>query len=89
VVRKPRTRDIVAKDLFGDDPEKPRSKWWWVLVAPGKVVLWLEYMYPERISGVFGSARRKKSPIIQVWYSIVFYMSFIFLLFMFIQGLLK
>ena len=81
MVKKPTGRDIWFKDLFGDDPQRPRSKWWWVFVGPGKIILWFEYMFPKRFSGVFGSARRKQSPIVQVSYSILFYIAVIFSVF--------
>lgn len=42
---------------------------------PGKVILWIEYMFPSRVSGVFGSARRRNVPLIQLLYSISFYIT--------------
>jgi hypothetical protein len=43
-----------------------RPAWWWVFFMPGKVILWIEYMFPRRIGGVFGSARRRNVPLIQI-----------------------
>jgi hypothetical protein len=40
---------------------------------PGKVILWIEYMFPRRLSGVFGSARRRNVPLLQMLYSLFFY----------------
>jgi hypothetical protein len=50
-----------------------RSTWWWIFVMPGKVMLWIEYMFPRRLGGVFGSARRRNVPLLQVLYSLCFY----------------
>jgi hypothetical protein len=52
-----------------------RSLWWWILLAPGKAILWLEYMFPERIVSVFGTARRRNVPLIQLLYSLYFYVA--------------
>ena len=51
-----------------------RSAWWWVLLMPGKVILWLDYMFPRRVSGVFGTARRRNVPLLQLLYSLYFYL---------------
>ena len=70
----PRWPNVVSKDLFREDHDITETPlWWWVLFAPGKILLWFEYMFPKRIGGVFGSARRIKSPILQVWYSLAIY----------------
>ena len=76
----PRSRDhdrwseAVSKDLFREDHDVAEEPlWWWILFTPGKMLLWLEYMFPTRIGGVFGSARRIRRPIIQIWYSLLFY----------------
>lgn len=51
-----------------------RPAWWWLLFMPGKVILWLEYMFPGRgVSAAFGTARRRNVPLIQVAYSLGFY----------------
>lgn len=68
--RKP---NIWAKDLLREDSVAGHSIWWWVFFLPGKIMLWFEYMFPRRLRGVFGTARRIKSPIVQVWYSLSFY----------------
>src|SRR5258708_941578 len=52
-----------------------RSVWWWIFVMPGRVILWFEYMFPESIRSVFGSARRRNIPLIQILYSIYFYVA--------------
>jgi hypothetical protein len=52
-----------------------RSGWWWILLAPGKAILWLEYMFPGRITNVFGTARRRNVPLIQLLYSLYFYVA--------------
>ncbi len=41
---------------------------------PGMVVLWIEYMFPRRVGGVFGSARRRNVPLLQILYSLYFYL---------------
>ena len=51
-----------------------RSAWWWIFLMPGKVILWIQYMFPDRIGGVFGSARRRNVPLLQLLYSLVFYL---------------
>ena len=54
----PKKWEVISKDLFGPDDGGPnRSLWWWLLIAPGKTVLGLEYMFPERLGEVFGSRR--------------------------------
>lgn len=49
------------------------SVWWWAFVLPGKAILWVQYMFPESFSGIFGSARRRDIPLIQILYSLIFY----------------
>jgi hypothetical protein len=63
-----------------------RSVWWWFLVMPGKVILWIEYMFPERITSVFGTARRRNIPLIQILYSLIFYLALIGLVFLLFAG---
>ena len=50
-----------------------RSAWWWMFLMPGKVMLWTDYMFPKRMGGVFGSARRRNVPLLQLLYSLYFY----------------
>ena len=64
-----------------------RAAWWWFLVMPGKVILWLEYMFPERISSVFGTARRRNVPLMQILYSLVFYVAVIGLALLFFANM--
>jgi hypothetical protein len=52
-----------------------RPAWWWIFFMPGKVILWFEYMFPRRLGGVFGSARRRNIPLLQVVYSIILYIA--------------
>jgi hypothetical protein len=59
------------------EPVSGRPHWWWFLVMPGKVILWLEFMFPERIASVFGTARRRNVPLMQVLYSLYFYLTVI------------
>jgi hypothetical protein len=59
-----------------------RSVWWWILLMPGKVILWLEYMFPERLASVFGTARRRNVPLIQLLYSLYFYAALVGLIFL-------
>ena len=40
---------------------------------PGTVVLWIEYMFPKRLGGAFGSARRRNVPFLRLMYSLAFY----------------
>jgi hypothetical protein len=64
--------EAATPKVDSSDPSG-RSAWWWIFFMPGKVILWIEYMFPERIVGVFGSARRRNVPLIQVQYSLYFY----------------
>jgi hypothetical protein len=59
-----------------DSHVSERSTLWWIFVMPGKVILWLEYMFPSRLVNAFGSARRRNVPLIQVLYSLTFYVFF-------------
>lgn len=60
-----------------------RPLWWWVFVMPGKVILWIQYMFPERLAGVFGSARRRNVQLIQILYSVYFYVGVVVLFIIF------
>ena len=55
-----------------------RPAWWWIFFMPGKIILWIEYMFPRQIVGVFGSARRRNVPLIQILYSVYFYLFVLF-----------
>jgi hypothetical protein len=70
---------IAAAALPARDNSIPsqRSSWWWVFLAPGKVILWLEYMWPGSVTGAFGGARRRNVPLIQILYSIYFYLALV------------
>lgn len=76
--------DRIAKASLPTEDESDvstRRAWWWIFFMPGKVILWLEYMFPSRIPGVFGSARRRNVPLLQIMYSIYFYVSVMFFIF--------
>jgi hypothetical protein len=75
-----RRPNIFLKDLLHSDREQERPLSWWLLFAPGKVVLWFAYMFPHGLGGVFGGARRINSPIVQVWYSLLVYLVLICIL---------
>ena len=62
--RQMRRQNIWFKDLLREDSGANRTVWWWLLIVPGKVILWFGYMSPRGLGGVFGSARRINSPII-------------------------
>lgn len=53
---------------------KDRSLYWWFLLMPGKMLLWLGYMFPGSLVSSIASARRKDVPIVQVLTSIVVYL---------------
>lgn len=55
-------------------PELKLDRWWkWVLL-PGVVILWFGYMFPDSgVRGAVVSARRARSPIMTVYYSLAFY----------------
>jgi hypothetical protein len=65
------------------DPSR-RPKLWWVFLMPGKVILWLEYMFPKSFTGVFGSARRRNVPLIQLTFSVYFYIALLVIVLSFI-----
>jgi hypothetical protein len=65
------------------DPSR-RPTWWWVFFMPGKVILWFEYMFPKRLTGVFGRARRRNVPLIQLTYSVHFYLALLVIVVSFI-----
>lgn len=62
------------------EPSK-RPLWWWLLFAPGKVMLWMDYMWPKRVTGIFGSARRRNVPLVEVLYSLYFYITLLAIIF--------
>ncbi len=45
---------------------------WKLFLLPGMIILWCSYMFPD--SGRTGAARRARSPIMTVMYSIAFYL---------------
>jgi len=65
----------AAMPKFDASDVSERSEWWWIFIMPGKIILWLEYMFPRRVGGVFGSARRRNVPLLQIVYSIGFYVA--------------
>lgn len=73
----------AAMPKFDDTKVSEGPLWWWIFVMPGKVILWIQYMFPERLVGVFGSARRRNVPLIQVLYSIYFYIGVMILIVIF------
>lgn len=47
-----------------------------IFLAPGRVILWLQYMFPQNgIRGVALSARHAKSPLMTWFYSIAFWVT--------------
>lgn len=72
--------DKVARSTAptADDSNiRERSAWWWIFFMPGKVILWIAYMFPNGVGGAFGSARRRNVPLLQVLYSLYFYFLFV------------
>jgi hypothetical protein len=63
----------LAMPRTDSDVVTQRPARWWIFFMPGKVILWIEYMFPRRISTVFGSARRRNIPLLQILYSLYFY----------------
>ena len=78
--------EIIVGDLFAPDDEEKHSVLWWVFRGPGKILLWIEYMFPDQIANAIGSARRRRSTIVQVWYSICFYIGVIVVVTMFVAA---
>jgi len=67
-----------AMPKIDDSDVSERRAWWWIFFMPGKVILWIEYIFPHKLGGVFGSARRRNVPLIQILYSVYFYLAVIF-----------
>jgi hypothetical protein len=65
----------AAMPIYDETEVSERLAWWWIFFMPGKVILWIEYMFPKGVGGAFGSARRRNVPLIQVLYSIGFYLA--------------
>jgi hypothetical protein len=65
----------AAMPKVDDSDVSDRRAWWWIFFMPGKVILWIEYMFPHKLGGVFGSARRRNVPLIQVLYSVYFHVA--------------
>ncbi len=47
---------------------------WLIVFMPGAVILWVQYMFPNNFATAIGSARRRKSRLVQFWYTITFYL---------------
>lgn len=75
-----------SKPVLDESHVSSRSSLWWFFIMPGKVILWIQYMFPERFAGVFGSARRRNVPMLQATYSVCFYAVIGFLLLGLIAG---
>ena len=82
-------RNIVSgqlgDEIFSPEETANSSILWIIFITPGKLILWFEYLFPHRVGDVFGSARRKKSPIIEMSYSITFYILLLSTLLFFIN----
>jgi hypothetical protein len=70
----------AATPKVDDSDVSQRSILWWFLVMPGKVILWIKYMFPGRVAEAFGTARRRNVLLLQVTYSIQFYLAVLILL---------
>lgn len=60
-------------------PLSQRSPAWWIFYMPGKVILWFGYMFPSSIVGSFAGVRQRNVPLIQLGYSILFYVVIAFI----------
>ena len=65
--------DAATPKIDKSQPTR-RSIWWWIFFAPGKMILWYQYLFPNSIVNAFGSARRRNVPLIQFAFSILFWM---------------
>lgn len=61
-------------DIRAPDKRESRGLLWIIFFMPGVVLLWLQYMFPKNFGAAIGSARRRKSRLIQFWYTITFYL---------------
>src|ERR1700743_3082734 len=77
----------AARPTIDSGNVSERSLWWWILLAPGKAILWLEYMFPRRVVRGFRPARRANVRLIQLLYSLYFYVAVLGLgLLLFVEG---
>ncbi len=67
-----RVSDLTERN---SEPLFPQGKsvLWWIFLAPGKVLLWFDFMYPETMSGAIGSGRRRRVPLSQFVATLAFY----------------
>jgi hypothetical protein len=79
----------AATPATDDSDVSRRPILWWLFFMPGKVILWIQYMFPERIVGVFGSSRRRNVPLIQLLYTIQFYIAVAVVIALFILAMQK
>ena len=63
----------AARPRVDDTPLSQRSLLWWIFFMPGTVILLFDYMFPNKITGVFASSRRRHVPLFQIAYSLMFY----------------
>ena len=67
----------VSRDRLDGSEKKNWKKE--VFLAPGRVILWLQYMFPQNgIRGVALSSRHARSPLMTWFYSILFWVCILF-----------
>ncbi len=74
---------VAAAALPHRDETLPsqRPLWWWLFFAPGKMVLWLQYMWPGTVANAFGTARRRNVPLVQLLVSLLIYVILLVIIF--------
>jgi hypothetical protein len=61
------------QDIDDAPPAKRSIGLGWLLFrAPGRAILWWQYMFPGR-GRVWVSARQRGEPALEVWYSLIFW----------------
>jgi hypothetical protein len=66
-------------------PRRPKGIVWLLFFAPGQVILWLNYYFPNE-GQVWTSARQKGNPVIEVLYSLAFWAVIAGLVWMLLSG---
>jgi hypothetical protein len=62
----------IAQSTVSDREDREPSQhsiWWWIFFCPGKVILWIQYMFPSQVSDAFGSAPTECAPSAIALYS--------------------
>lgn len=79
--QKKSVRQRVYKDVFRPtEDDKDHTAAWWLFFAPGKLFLWISYMFPASVISAIAAGRQISSPTVQILFSIIFWILLIALL---------